>query len=167
MSGRTLAILLLCTGASAAVLLWNPFATIIVGAFTAALLIGFRWRRALPTILAGWLLYPPLAVALTAYLPALWSYLGSGLFVIVTSERLAFDYDASQVLEAPTGIDSEARSLLSEVARAHRRRLSTYAALAVAVMVASYAGSGLTHYASELIAATLLLLLIIVIYTTR
>lgn len=167
MSGRPLAVLLLCTAASAAVVLWNPLATVMVSACIAALLVGFRWKRVMPTLLAGWLLYLPLAVALTEFFPASWSYLASGLFVIVVSESLIFQYEASVVLESPTGVDAEARILLSDLSRAHGRKVSEYAALAVTVMVASFVISGLTHYASELIAATMLLMLIIVIYATR
>jgi hypothetical protein len=167
MSGRALAVLLLCTGALAAVIIWNPLATFMVGACTVALLVGFRWKRGLPTLAGGWLLYPPLAVALTKFIPAFWSYLASGLFIIVVSERLIFEYEVSLVLESPVGVDAEARSLVSELSKAHAKKMSAYVALAVAVMAASAAVSDTTHYASELIAATLFLIIIIAIYVTR
>jgi hypothetical protein len=167
MSGTRLAVLLLCTGASVAAILWNPLATVMVSLSTVALLVGFRWKRGLPTWLAGWLLYLPLAVALTTILPVSWSYLLSGLFVIVSSERLVFEYEASVVLESRTGVDAEAKSLVSELSRAHGKRIFAYIGVAAVVMITSSAISGMTYYASELIAATLFVVLIIVLYVTR
>jgi len=167
MSDKPPAALLLFAAAAAAVVLWTASATIVVGACVVVLFIGFRWKRVVLTMLSGWFLYVPLASALAKVLPAAWSYLASGLFVIVVSERLVFEYETSAVLVSRTGVDGEARSLISEVSRAHRRRLSVYVALSAGVMAASLVVAGLTSYASELIAATILLMLVTMVYATR
>jgi hypothetical protein len=149
------------------VLLWNLLVIAFVGICMAALLIGYRWRRTYLTATGGWLLYLPLAGALSAYLPALLCYLGSGLFVIVVSEGLVFEYEVSEVLEAPAGVDSEAALLASDVRCAHNRKLLAYCSLAAALMAASYAASGVTYYSSYLMAAAMLLVLVIAMYATR
>ena len=141
MSARPFALALLLAAAAAAVVSWNSLASLLVAACAASLVAGFIRKRVLPTLLAGLLLYPALAMALTTLLPAAWSYLLSGLFVIVICESMTFEYDVSAVLESPTGIDAETRSLLSEVSRAHTRRTSLYVALAALVMAGSAAQS--------------------------
>jgi hypothetical protein len=121
----------------------------------------------MPTLLAGLFLYPPLAVALTRVLPAAWSFLASGLFVIVVCERMTFEYEVSAVLESPTGVDAEVRSRVSEVSRAHARKISMYVGLAALVIAGSAAASAFTVYAPELIVAAMLLILVILVYATR
>jgi hypothetical protein len=158
---------LLLAAAAAAVVSWDRLVSVIVAACLALLLVGFVWKRVVPTLLAGLLLYPALAVALTRVLPATWSYLASGLFVIVVCERMTFEYDLSAVLESPTGIDAEARSLASEVSRAHTRKISLYVALAALVIAGSAMVSAFTLYASVPIAAAMLLILVILVYATR
>jgi hypothetical protein len=167
MSARPLAIILLLAAAAAAVVSWNPLVSLLVAAGAASLLLGFVWKRALPTLIAGLLLYPPLALALIKALPASWSYLASGLFVIVVCERMTFEYDLSSALGSPTGIDAEARSLASEVSRAHARRVYQYSFLAGLVIAGSVVASGFTVYAPELIAAAILLMVAILVYATR
>jgi hypothetical protein len=167
LSARPYAIIFLLAAAAAAVLSWNPLASAMVAACAAFLLAGFVWKKVLPTLLAGLLLYPVLAAALSYILPLTWSYLASGLFAIVVCERMAFEYDVSAVLGSPTGIDAEARSLVSEVSRAHTRKMSIYVALAVLVIVGSAVASAFTVYASELIAAAMLLMFVIVVYAAR
>jgi hypothetical protein len=167
MSAKPFAMVLLLVAAAAAVASWDVLASVMVAACLASLLVGFLRRRLVPTLLAGLLLYPALAVALTKVFPATWSYLASGLFVIVICERMTFEYDLSAVLESATGIDTEARSLASEVSRAHTRKMSLYVALAALVIAGSAAASAFTVYASELIAAAMLLMLVILVYATR
>jgi hypothetical protein len=167
MSARPFAITLLGTSAVAAVVSWNFLASLVVAACGTSLVVGFVWKRVLPTLIAGLLLYPVLAVALTTVLPATWSYLASGLFVIVLCERLTFEYDASRVLESPTGIDAETRSLVSQVSRAHTKKMFTYIALAALVVAGSAVASTYTVRASELIAAAMLLFLVVLIYAIR
>ncbi len=167
MSARPYAIVLLLAAAAAAVVSWNPLASVLVTGCAALLVAGFVWKRVLPTLLSGLLVYPALAVALTRILPATWSYLASGLFVIVICERMTFEYEVSAVLGSPTGIDAGARSLVSEVSRAHTRKLALYVALAALVIAGSILVSAFTVYASELIAAAMLLMLVIYFYATR
>lgn len=167
MSYRPYAAVLLIAAAASAVVAWNPLATIIVGGSTAALLVGLQWKRVVPTLAAGWLLYLPMAVALTRFFPASWSYLASGLFAVVIPEKLVFEYEVSAVLGSPTGVDSETRSYISKLSAAHMREMSVYAVLVLGVMAVASLASGLTYYASELITAAVLLILVIVIYATR
>jgi len=167
MSARPFAVTMLLAAAAAAVISWNSLGSVMVGACAASLVAGFVWKRVLPTLLAGLLLYPPLAMALTSLLPPAWSCLASGLFVIVVCERMTFEYEASAMLGSPTGIDAEARSLVSEVSRAHTRKVFLYIALAALVIAGSAAATAFTVYASELIAAAMLLVLAIFVYATR
>lgn len=167
MSARPFAMILLLAAAAAAVVSWNPLVSMMVAACAVSLLVGFVWKRPLPTLLSGWLLYPALAKALTTVLPATWSYLASGLFVIVICERMTFEYEVSVVLGSPTGIDAEARSLVAEVSRAHVRKTSLYIAIAALIIAGSAGASAFTVYASELIIAAMLLMLVIIVYATR
>lgn len=167
MSARPYAMILLLAAVAAAVVLRSPLASVMVVACTASLLVGFVWKRPMPTLLAGLLLYPPLAVALTRVLPIAWSFLASGLFVIVVCEKMTFEYEVSAVLESPTGVDAEARSRVSEVSRAHARKMSMYVALAALVIAGSAAISAFTVYAPELIVAAMLLMLVVLVYATR
>jgi hypothetical protein len=167
MSARPFAIILLLAAAVAAVVSWNPLASLLVAAGAAFLVAGFAWKRVMPTLLSGLLLYPALAMALTRVLPATWSYLASGLFVIVICERTTFEYEVSTVLGSPTGIDVEARSLAFEVSKAHARKVYLYVALATLVIAASAVASTFTVYAPELIAAAMLLMVAIFVYGTR
>jgi hypothetical protein len=159
--------ILLLAAAAAAGVSWNTLASVMVVACAASLLVGFMWKRPMPTLLAGLLLYPPLAAALTTVFPATWSYLASGLFVIVICERMTFEYEVSAVLGSPNGIDAEARSLASEVSRAHAKRVFLYVALAALVIAGSAVASAFTVYASVLIAVAMLLMLVILVYATR
>jgi len=95
LSARPFAIILLLAAAAAAVASWNLLASAIAAACTASLLVGIAWKRVMPTMLAGLLLYPALAVALTRVLPTAWSCLASGLLLIVVCERMTFEYEAS------------------------------------------------------------------------
>jgi hypothetical protein len=166
-NSKLLAIFNLCLAASVAVVLRTPFATIIVGLSVVVLLIGFHWRKELLTVLAGWLLYLPLAAVLARALPPSWSYLLSGLLVMVVSESLAFQREASATLESSAGVDSEALLLTSNLSRTHTRKMAAYVALTATVMVVSAAASTLTAYASELVAATILLMLAVTVYANR
>jgi hypothetical protein len=87
--------------------------------------------------------------------------------VIVICERMTFEYDVSTVLGSPTGIDAEARSLVSEVSRAHTRKMSLYVALAALVIAGSATTSTFTAYAWVLVAAAMLLVLVVLVYATR
>lgn len=167
MSARSLTVVLVLVASAAAVVVWNPLASILVAVCAISLLVGLAWKMVLPTLLAGCLLYPVLAVALTGVFSATWSFLASGLFVIVVCERMTFEYELSTVLESPTGIDAEARSQALEVSRAHIRKISLYVALAALVIAGSWTVSAFTVYASELIAATMLLMLVVLVYATR
>jgi len=167
MSFRPYAAILLVASAASAVVAWNVLATLVIGASTAALLVGLRWRRVGPTLAAGWLLYLPMAVALARFFPAAWSYLAAGLFAVVVPERMAFEYDVSEALESPTGVDAEAKSSAVRLSKAHGRAVSIYASLALGVMVVSSLVAGLASYASVLITATVLLILAVLIYATR
>lgn len=167
MSARPLAVVLILIATAAAVAAWNPVASLMVGACAISLLAGLAWKRVLPTLLAGCLLYPVLAVALTRVLAPTWSFLASGLFVIVVCERMTFEYELSIVLESPTGIDAEARSRGLEVSRAHMRKTFLYVALAALVIAGSWVASAFTVYASELIVTTMLLMLVVLVYATR
>ncbi|MGD0395741.1 MAG: hypothetical protein ABSB26_02365 [Nitrososphaerales archaeon] len=167
MSARPFAMILLLAAVVAAVVSSNALATVMVAACTASLVVGFAWKRVMPTLLAGLFLYPALAVALTTVLPTALSYLASGLFVIVICERMTFEYDVSTVLGSPTGIDAEARSLVSEVSRAHTRKMSLYVALAALVIAGSATTSTFTAYAWVLVAAAMLLVLVVLVYATR
>ena len=165
MSAKPFAMILLL--AAAAVVSWSKLASVVVVACAVSLLVGFMWKKPLPTLLAGLLLYSPLAEALATVFPVTWSYLASGLFVIVICERMTFEYDVSAVLGSPSGIDAEARSLASEVSRAHARRVLLYVALVALVIAGSAVVSAFTAYASVLITAAMLLMLVVLVYATR
>ena len=167
MSYRPYAAVILTASAASAFILWSAMAATFIGMSIAVLLIGLQWKRVGPTLVAGWLLYLPMAVALTRFFPASWSYLASGLFAVVIPEKLTFEYEASAVLESPTGVDAETRSHISKLSRAHWRSLSIYASLALVVMTIAAVASNLTSYASELITAAMLLIIIVAVYATR
>lgn len=167
MSARPFALILILTAAAAAVVSWNPLASIMVAACLAFFLVGYVQKRPLPTLFAGLLLYPPLAWALTTAFPATWSYLASGLFAIVICEKMTFEYEVSTVLGSLTGIDSETRSLATEVSKEHTKKVSLYVALVALVIAGSAATSAFTSYASVLTASAMLLMLSILIYATR
>jgi hypothetical protein len=167
MSAKPLEMVLLVAAAAAVAVLRDSLVATLVGVGVALLLVGFVWRRVLPTLLAGLLLYPAFALALADVVPLAWSCLGSGLLVIVLCERITFEYEMSGALEAPTGVDSEASALASGLSKAHARRLSAYAALAALVIVGAAVASAFTLYASELIAAAMLLMVLVLYYSTR
>jgi hypothetical protein len=166
-SARPFAMIVLFAATAAAVVSWDPLMSVMVAACAASILAGFVEKRVLPTLFAGCLLYPALAVALTRVFPATWSCLASGLFVIVICERMTFEYEVSTVLESPAGVDTEARALASEISRAHTKKMSLYVALAALVIAGSAAASAFTVYASELIAAAMLLMFVVLVYATR
>ena len=167
MSARPFAIALLLTAAATSVITLSFELTLLAALGTVFLLLGFTWKRTVPTLLAGCLLYVPLAVVLALMLPLTWSYFVSGLILIVICERITFEYDTGEVLGSPTGIDAGARSLVQEVSRAHARKISQYVALATLVILGSAAASYFTVYASELTSAAVLLMLVIIVYSTR
>ena len=167
LSVKSFSIIVLLAALATAVVSWNPLVSFEVSACAASLVVGFVWRRVLPTLLAGLLLYPALAIALARVFPVALSFLASGLFVIVACEKLTFEYDVSAVLGSQTGIDTETRSLASEVSKAHTKKILVYVALAAIIMVSSAVVSDLTVYAPELTAAAILLFLTIYIYVTR
>jgi hypothetical protein len=167
MSAKPYATILLLSAVGAAVFAGNPLGSAMVAACVALLLAGYVWKKTMPTLLSGLLLYPVLAVALAGVLPVTWSFLASGLFVIVICERMTFEYEVSTVLESPTGIDAEARLRTSAVSKAHTRKMSMYVALAALVIACSTAVSVFTVYASELTVAAMLLMLALLVYATR
>ncbi len=167
MSARPYAMVLLLATTAAAVASWDFLMSVLAAVCAASLLAGLVWKRVLPTLFAGCLLYPVLAVALTRVFPATWSFLASGLFVIVVCERMTFEYDVSMVVESPTGVNAETKSWVSEVSRAHTRKMSRYVALAALVIAGAAAASASTVYASELVAAAMLLMLVVLVYATR
>ena len=167
MSARPYALLLLLSGAVSAAVLWYPLATGLVGAAAALLLAGFHWRRAMPTLVAGFLLYAPLALALAEALPALWSYILSALYVIVVCERMTFEYELSEVLRSPTGIDVDSESKVAKASREHAKGLAYFVSLSGLVMAGAAAASYLTVLAPEFIAAGILLMLVLVVYSRR
>jgi hypothetical protein len=158
---------LLFSGAASAVVLWNPYATLIVGTCDACILLGLEWKRALPILLSGWLLYLPLGAAISRALPPALGYLGAGLFTIVMAESLAFDYEASLLLGSPKGVDAETRALATELGKTHTRKVAVYVGLSLCIMAAAWVVSGTTSYASELAAVAVLLMLTIVVYASR
>ena len=167
MSARPYAITLLFAAAASAVVSWNSLSSMAVAMCAVCLVGGFVWRRIWPTLLSGLLLYPALAVALNTILPTTLGYLASALFVIVVCERLTFEYDVTAVLGSLTGIDAEARTLVSEISRKHAKRLLIFAAFATVVIAGSAVAASITVYASELIAAGLLLFIVVFVYATR
>jgi hypothetical protein len=167
MSARPFALVLILASAATAVVSWNPLASTMVAACLVFFLVGYMWKRPLPTLLAGLLLYPPLAWALTTTIPATWSYLASGLFSIIICERMTFEYEVSAVLGSPTGIDAETKSLASELSKEHTKKVFLYVALAALVIAGSVATSAFTSYATVLTTAVMLLMLAILVYAKR
>ncbi len=167
MSGKPVAVLLLVAGGASAAFLWSALAAVLVACGGAGLLAGFAWKRPVVTMASGWLMYPALAVAMTAFLPAALTYVAAALLIVLATESLAFGYEASSVLESPTGVDAAASELASRVIRAHRRREGAYGGAVAAVMLASFATSVYPHYASELIGASALLVLACIYYCGR
>lgn len=167
MSARPYALILLLAAAASSVVSWNFLTSALAGACAASLLAGLAWKKAMPTLLAGCLVYPVLGVTLARVLPVAWSFLASGLFLIVVCERITFEYEVSEVLESPTGVDAEARSRASEVSKSHARKMAQFVALAALVMAGSAIVSAFSIYASVLVAAAILLVLVVLVYATR
>jgi hypothetical protein len=91
----------------------------------------------------------------------------AGLYVITISELIIFSRQTSFMLESSLGVDTQARSLLSQLSRVHMVRLAYFIALGVILTAVSYLASSLTTYASELIAVAILLLMAMVYYANR
>ena len=168
MTARPYVLALPVMTAASVVVAWNSSLSLLAVA-GAIILVGGLVRKSVNLALfAGCLLYLPIAVALSmaVHLVAL-SYLVSGLLIVVMTEMATFQFELSELLESPTGIDSEAASLVSSLSIAHTRKLSLYAGLAIVVVAASAGLAWGTVFAPELIAAAILLTLLVLVYASR
>jgi len=167
-TARPYVLALLAATVLSVVVAWNSSLSLLAVAGSAVLAASLVRKSVNLALLAGCFLYLPLAVALSLALNLVaLSYIASGLFIVVMTELATFQYELSAMLESPTGVDSEAASLASEVSRAHAKKLSLYLGLAVLVVAVSAGMAEATIYASELIAAAILLVLLVLVYATR
>ena len=131
------------------------------------LLFGLYKVRPFLVQLAGWFSYLPIAFAADQFVQGIIPFMIAGLYVITISELIIFSRQTSFMLESSLGVDTQARSLLSQLSRVHMVRLAYFIALGVILTAVSYLASSLTTYASELIAVAILLLMAMVYYANR
>jgi hypothetical protein len=164
---RGVAAVLYLTAALAAVLDPSTLGVSLATSSVVLLTVGYRFRGDLASVASGWLLYFPLATAFTPVLGPLWSYLASGTYLAVITERLSFDNKISLVLEAPAGVDAEAKRRADLLSRTHLRRLAQVTLLVGVIAGLSLAGSLVFAEATVLILASVMLLIAVGYYATR
>jgi len=156
---RGLTALLLVSGALAALL--DPSAPVValVAVSVVALTYGYSRRSEAAVLASGWLLYVPLSLVLLPYLGGIWSFLAVAIYVSAVIERLSFECELSEVLESPTGLDAEARSLAGRLSERELLRVLELIALSAGVGAVSASLVGANTNVSVLTTVTLMLFL--------
>src|SRR5271155_5733607 len=106
---RTIAALLYLTAAASAILDPSAAGLGLATGCVVLLTIGYRFRGDFASIASGWLLYIPLATVFASPFGPFWSYLASGTYLAIITERLSLENQLSVALEAPAGLDAEVK----------------------------------------------------------
>jgi hypothetical protein len=131
------------------------------------LTIGYHFKGDFASVASGWLLYLPLATIFTFAFGPFWSYLASGVYLAVITERLSFENQVSVALEAPAGVDAEGKRLSGELSGRHLRRLATVFFFVVVMGCLSLAASVVSSAVTILIVASVMLIISVGMYATR
>jgi hypothetical protein len=164
---RRIAALLYVTAGVAAILDPSPVGLGLATGCVILLTIGYRFKGDFTSIASGWLLYLPLATVFAFAFGPFWSYLASGAYLAIITERLSFENQLSVALEAPAGVDAEGKRLSGELSGHHVRRLVTVVFLVVAIGCLSLAASVVLSAVTILILASVMLLIVVGMYATR
>lgn len=164
---RGIAALLYVTAGVAAVLDPSSVGLGLAAGCVILLTIGYRFKGDFTSVASGWLLYLPLATIFAPALGPFWSYLASGTYLAIITERLSLENQLSLPLEDPEGVDAEGKRLAGELSEYHLRRLVTVVFLVVAISGLSLAASVVFSAVTVLILASVLLFIIVGMYAMR
>ncbi|MDA4136236.1 MAG: hypothetical protein OK449_04460 [Thaumarchaeota archaeon] len=167
MARKRIAALLYVTAGVAAVLDPSPVGLALATGCVILLTIGYRFRGDFASVASGWLLYLPLATVFAFAFGPFWSYLASGAYLAIVTERLSFENQLSVALEARAGVDAEGKRLADELSGRHARRLATVAFFVVLIGCLSLAASVVLSAVTVLILASVLLVIVVGMYATR
>jgi len=167
MARRRVAVLLYVTAGAVAVLDPNTVGLALATASVVLLTVGYRLKRDFVSIVSGWFLYLPLAAVLFFVFGPFWSYLASGVYIAAITERLSFENQLSVVLEAPEGVDAEAKRLAADLSSHHLRRLATVLSFVAAIGILSAAVSTILSAVTILILASVMVLIALGMYAVR
>jgi hypothetical protein len=167
MRRRLLAAVIYAIGLATALVFETPLILALVSFSVVSLTVGYRYRSALATFTAGWLLYYPLALTLVFLLGPVAAYLAAGVAVTALSERLSFENELSLVVEAPTVVDAEALGLANRLAAAHTKKLAQFLLVVVVVFAASVPLAGLTPTAAVVMSVAVILMFVTYAYVRR
>lgn len=129
--------------------------------------VGYRFRQPLASFVAGWLLYYPMANAVSLVAGGVLGYLSAGAVAVLLAERLSLDSEMAKVLEAPEGVDAEAEKRAISLRAAHGRTLGWYLLLCAAVVAASVPVAAALSFAPVIITAAVLLMFVAYSYVRR
>jgi hypothetical protein len=164
---KRIAALLYVTAGVAAVFDPSPVGLALATACVILLTVGYRFRGDFMSVASGWLLYLPLATIFAFAFGPFWSYLASGAYLAIVTERLSFENQLSVALEARAGVDAEGKRLSDELSGRHLRRLATVAFFVVVIGGLSLAASVVLSAVTILILASVMLVVIVGMYATR
>jgi hypothetical protein len=164
---KRVAALLYVTAGIAAVFDPSPVGLALATGCVILLTIGYRFRGDFTSVASGWLLYLPLAAVFTLALGPFWSYLASGAYLAIVTERLSFENQLSVALEARAGVDAEGKRLADELSGRHARRLATVGFFVVVIGGISLAASVVLSAVTILILASVMLVIVVGMYATR
>jgi hypothetical protein len=167
MSRLTLTVLMYAIGIGSAVLSGSRVSLYLVLGSAAALTAAYATRGVLLTFLAGWLMYYPVGLVLSAYVGVVGGFLASGFIVVLLAERLSFDAEISGVLESPSGVDAEVKTRALELSHEHSRQLLMLSGAFAAVAAVSIPVAKVTPYAGVLVASAVLLMFLLRSYARR
>jgi hypothetical protein len=141
---------------------------VALSAVSAILLtLGFRIHAKAVMMFGAVFLYYPLTLALSEFLLVPLSFASSAVLLVVYTEKLGFENELSFANEGATGIDSESKTLVEQVRKAHTKRLLTFFLSVLAIIFASVLISAYTPAALEVVLVALGLLVIAAIYALK
>jgi len=164
---RSIAALMYGTAGLTAILDPTPVGLGLAVASVVFLTIGYRYNADFALVASGWLLYLPLATIFSPALGAFWSYMVSGTYLAVVTERLSFENQLSLALEGPSGVDAEAKRLSSELSSRHLRRLTEVIFFVFVISILSAAVSLVISEVDILILASVMLFIAVGLYARR
>jgi hypothetical protein len=164
---KRIATLLYATAAAAAIFDPSYVGLGLATGCVILLTVGYRFRGDLASVASGWLLYLPLATVFGSAFGPFWSYLASGVYLAIITERLSFENQLSVALEAPAGVDAEGKRLSGELSGHHLRRLATVVFFVIVIGCLSLAASVVFSAVTILILASVMLIIVVGMYATR
>ena len=167
MARRRIAALTYVTAGLTAVLDPTPEGLGLAAACVVLLTVGYRYSGDFALVASGWLLYLPLAAILSPALGTFWSYMVSGTYLAVVTERLSFENQLSIALEGSSGVDAEVKRLSSELSAYHLRRLTQVVSFVFVISILSLAVSLVLSEVDILILASVMLFIVVGLYARR